>query len=613
MSKRVARLLPLLTTAVLAASSLTWPADPIRAADTALAPPAATGIPPVSDAETGWVMKTLHQMTLEEKVGQLFTTRVYGETADTTDPAAVQMNRSFLGVDNAAQAVVRYHLGGFVYFAYAGNTRSPEQVAGLSNGIQQVAVTQPSRVPLLLSTDQEQGAVVRLGPPATQFPGNMALGAGRNVDDAGTAARITGQELRAVGINQDLAPVADVNVNPANPVIGVRSFGEDPTLAADMVAAQVASYQDAGVAATVKHFPGHGDTAVDSHSGLPVISHSRAELDRIDLPPFRAAITRGVDAIMTAHIVVPALDPSGDPATLSHPIITGLLREELGYDGVVVTDSLGMAGVRKKYGDARVPVLALKAGVDMLVNPPVMQVAYDAVRDSVRNGELPESRIDESVTRILRLKWRRGMVAAPFVDPAAVSRTVGTQDHLAAAQRISDRTTTLLRTDAATLPIPAGRRVLVTGWDDPAAPATTQALGAALGRHGLATDVLSTGVNPSAARIDAAVAAARQHDTTVVLTNRATGDVGQQRMVAALAAAGVPLVVVAVRDPYDVTAFPDVSTYLAAYAFNDVAMNSLAGVLTGAIPPAGRLPVTIPDPARPGAALFPYGAGLSTP
>ncbi|SCF34286.1 beta-N-acetylhexosaminidase [Micromonospora viridifaciens] len=595
--------------AVLAASALAWLAGP-PPLSAAAAPTESPGtLPP--EAETGWVMRTLHRMTLEEKVGQLFTTRVYGETADTTDPASVQMNRSFLGVDNAAQAVARYHLGGFVYFAYAGNTNSPQQVAGLSNGIQQVAVAQPSGVPLLLSTDQEQGAVVRLGPPATQFPGNMALGAGRSVDDAGTAARITGQELRAVGINQDLAPVADVNVNPANPVIGVRSFGEDPSIAADMVAAQVTNYQAAGVAATVKHFPGHGDTAVDSHSGLPVIAHSRAELDRIDLPPFRAAIARGADAIMTAHIVVPALDPSGDPATLSHPILTGLLRQELGYDGVVVTDSLGMAGVRQKYGDARVPVLALRAGVDILVNPPVMQVAYDAVREAVRNGELTEQRIDESVTRILRLKWRRGVVAAPFVDPAAVSRTVGTPDHLAVAQAISDRTTTLLRTDAA-LPIPAGHRILVTGWDDPAAPTTTQALGAALGRHGVTPDVLSTGANPTAARIDAAVAAARQHDTTVVLTNRATGDAGQQRLVKAVAAARVPLVVIAVRDPYDVTMFPDVPAYLATYAFNGVAMDSLAGVLTGAIPPAGRLPVAIPDPGRPGAALFPFGAGLST-
>ncbi|WNM39060.1 glycoside hydrolase family 3 N-terminal domain-containing protein [Micromonospora halotolerans] len=592
--------------AALLAGVATAGAAPSMAADSGPA------VPPTSSAETGWVMSTLHRMTLEEKVGQLFATRVYGETADTTDPAMVSINRSFLGVDNAAQAVARYHLGGIIYFAYAGNTRSPQQVAELSNGIQRAAGDEHLGVPVLVSTDQEQGAVVRLGPPATQFPGNMALAAGRSVADAGTAARITGQELRAVGINQDLAPVSDVNINPANPVIGVRSFGEDPALAAEMVAAQVTNYQEAGVAATLKHFPGHGDTAVDSHSGLPVISHSREEWERIDLPPFKAAIARGVDAVMTAHIVVPALDPSGDPATLSRPILTGLLRDELGYDGVVITDSLGMAGVRQKYGDDRVPVLALKAGVDMLLNPPVMQVAYDAVLAAVRNGELTERRIDESVARVLRLKWHRGIVHSPYVDTAAVAGTVGTPDHLAAAQEITDRTTTLLRDDADTLPLVPQERVLVTGWDDPATPTTTAALGRALNDRGLAVDVLSTGEKPTQKRIDAARAAARAHPVTVVVTNRATTDTGQQRLVRALLATGTRLVVVAVRDPYDVSSFPGVPTYLATYVFNDVAMSSLAAVLTGAIQPGGRLPVTIPDPAHPGTALFPFGAGLTT-
>jgi beta-N-acetylhexosaminidase len=362
----------------------------------------------------------------------------------------------------------------------------------------------------------------------------------------------------------------------------------------------------------VKHFPGHGDTAVDSHSGLPVISHSRSELDQIDLPPFRAAIASGADAIMTAHIVVPALDPSGDPATLSRPILTGLLREELGFDGVVVTDSLGMAGVRQKYGDARVPVLALKAGVDMLLNPPVMRVAYDAVLAAVRDGELTERRIDESVERVLRLKWRRGIVHAPYVDPAVVADKVGTPEHLATAARITDRTTTLLRDDADTLPLAPGGRVLVTGWDDPATPTTTAALGQALREQGPTVDVLSTGPNPNQRRIDEAVAAARSHDTTVVVTNRATTSVRQQQLVRALLASGARVVTVAVRDPYDVMTFPDAPTYLAAYVFNDVAMRSLARVLTGAIQPAGLLPVTIPDPRAPGTALFPFGAGLTT-
>lgn len=180
--------------------------------------------------------------------------------------------------------------------------------------------------------------------------------------------------------------MADVNVNPANPVIGVRSFGADPKAVAGLVAAQVMGYQRSSVAATAKHFPGHGDTAVDSHYGFPVIEHTREQWNTVDAPPFRAAIRAYIDSIMTAHIMVPALDDSGDPATLSHPILTGILRGQLGYDGVVVTDSLGMQGVREKYGDDRVPVLALKAGVDQLLNPPSIDIAWNAVLEAVRQG-----------------------------------------------------------------------------------------------------------------------------------------------------------------------------------------------------------------------------------
>lgn len=239
---------------------------------------------------------------------------------------------------------------------------------------------------MLISTDQEHGIVARVGKPATLLPGAMALGANGSRTDARTAGSISGAELRALGIRQDYAPVADVNVNPANPVIGVRSFGADPAAVAGLVAAQVTGYQRASVAATAKHFPGHGDTAVDSHYGFPVIGHTREEWNAIDAPPFRAAVRAGIDSIMTAHIMVPALDGSGDPATLSRPILTGILREELGYDGVVVTDSLGMQGVREKYGDDRVPVLALKAGVDQLLNPPSLDIAWNAVLTAVRQG-----------------------------------------------------------------------------------------------------------------------------------------------------------------------------------------------------------------------------------
>lgn len=298
-------------------------------------------------AEPGTIWSKIDQMTLREKVGQMFVPYVYGESAGTTAPADISANRTLYGVDNATQLIDKYRPGGIIYFSWSNNVNNPRQIAGLSNGIQRAAMGQPGMIPMLISADQEQGVVVRVDEPATQFPGAMALGATRNTESARTAAVITGRELRAIGINQDFAPVADVNVNPKNPVIGVRSFGSDPSLVSGMVAAQVRGYQqDANISATAKHFPGHGDTAVDSHYGLPVITHNRSKLESVDLPPFRAAIGSGVDAIMSAHIVVPALDDSGRPATLSRPILTGLLRNELGYDGLIVTDALTMEGVR---------------------------------------------------------------------------------------------------------------------------------------------------------------------------------------------------------------------------------------------------------------------------
>ena len=580
-----------------------------------LAAPATSATPEAS--LHGRITSTMARMSLPEKVGQLFVTNAYGESADDSDPANVAANMKLHGVRTPGQLVAKYHLGGVIYFAWSDNVNNPRQIAGLSNGLQRVATAQRMPIPLMVSTDQEYGVVFRVGPPATQFAGNMALGAGRSTADAYSAGRVGGQELRALGVNQNYAPVADVNVNAANPVIGVRSFGEDPTMVSSMVAAAVDGYQrDGGVSATAKHFPGHGDTNVDSHTGIPVINHSREELERIDLPPFRAAIAQGIDSIMTAHIIVPALDPSQDPATLSKPIMTGLLRDKLGYDGVVITDSLAMAGVRAKYGDDRVPVLALKAGVDQLLMPPSIDQAYNAVLAAVRSGELTEKRIDESVYRILRMKHQRGVFAAPFVDEDAIDAVVGTPAHQLEAQRISDGTTTLLKDDANVLPIRAAetKTALVTGWG----VTSTATVAAALAARGVATETFQTGLAPSAATITAAKAKAAQHDLVVVLTNKAwaedaknaTGS-GQQQLVKQLLDTGKRVVVVAVRDPYDINRFPLAPTYIASYSYASVSLESAVKVMFGEIAPAGRLPVTIPT-ADGGGVLHPYGAGLGS-
>jgi beta-N-acetylhexosaminidase len=568
------------------------------------------------------ITKIIKGMTLEEKVGQLFVTYTYGDRADTTDPGDVALNRQFYGVDNASQLIDKYHLGGIIYFAWSNNTKNPQQIAGLSNGIQRAAMRQRAKIPMLVSTDQEGGSVVaRILAPATQLPGNMALGAGRKVGDAYSAARLSGTELHAMGVNQDFAPVADVNVDPANPVIGVRSFSSDPQMAAKLTGAAVRGYQGAGVSSTAKHFPGHGDTATDSHTGVPWIDHTREEWERLDMPPFQSAIKSGIDSIMTAHIIVPSLDPAEDPATLSRPILTGILREKLRYDGVVITDALGMQGVRDKYGDERVPVLALKAGVDQLLKSPdgAFDLQYNAVLNAVRSGELSEKRIEESVYRVLRLKMKRGLFANPYVDEALVPKVVGSPQHLAAAQRITDATTTLVKNDAKLLPLPKdGRKVLVTGWG----VSTTQTLAGAIAQRGSQTSVYETGISPSQATIDQAVTRAGAGDLVVVVTNRAWdiaaskpgephNGPGQMRLTKALVATGKPVIVVAARDPYDIGYFTEAPTFLATFSYTGHALESVARVLYGEKNPQGRLPVRIPVAGRPDQTLYPYGHGLS--
>ncbi|MFJ9809916.1 glycoside hydrolase family 3 protein [Streptomyces sp. NPDC101158] len=557
------------------------------------------------------------RMSLEEKVGQLFVMRVYGHSATAPDQADIDANLKEIGVRTAAELVERYHVGGVIYFTWAHNTRDPHQIADLSNGIQRAALAQGTPVPLLISTDQEHGVVARVGRPATLLPGAMALGAGGSHADARKAGQIAGAELAALGIRQDYAPVADVNVNPANPVIGVRSFGADSEAVAGLVAAQVKGYQRAGVAATSKHFPGHGDTAVDSHNGLPVITHTAEQWAAIDAPPFQAAIRAGIESIMTAHIVVPALDPSGDPATLSRPILTGILRERLGFDGVVVTDSLSMEGVRTKYGDDRVPVLALKAGADQLLNPPKLDVAWNAVVQAVKGGELTEERLDESILRILRMKAKLGLFDDPYVTHAGVDRVVGAAGHLAQADRIAERTTTLVVNEDGFLPLSRRThpKVLVVGAD-PASPSGTTGpptgvLAAAFTELGFTAKALSTGSVPTAALIEQAVAAAAGQDVVVVGTYNLTATTSQLALLARLTATGVPVVTIALRNPYDVARVTGQRASLATYSWTDVEMRAAVRVMTGHARPRGRLPVAVQSATDPTRVLYPVGHGLS--
>lgn len=570
-----------------------------------------------SPSQHSRLKRLISRMSLEEKVGQLFVMRVYGHSATAPDQADIELNLKEMGVRTAAELIAKYHVGGIIYFAWAHNTRDPHQIADLSNGIQRAGLGRPTPVPLLISTDQEHGIVARVGKPATLLPGAMALGAGGSRSDARTAAQIAGVELAAMGICQNYAPVADVNVNPANPVIGVRSFGADPHAVAGLVAAQVKGYQSAGIAATSKHFPGHGDTTVDSHTGIPVITHTREEWEEIDAPPFRAAIAAGIDSIMTAHIQFPALDPSNDPATLSRPILTGILREELGYDGVVVTDALNMQGVRDKYGDHRVPVLAIEAGVDQLLNPPDLAVAWNGVLSAVKSGEISEARIEESILRILALKEKLGLFRDPFVSHRGVDRTVGTPPHLAAADRIAEGTTTLLVNEGSLLPLSRRRepRLLVVGAN-PSSPSgttgpPTTVLAKAFTELGFTAAALSTGITPTAAKIEEAVAAASGKDVVVVGTYNVTAASAQRTLVARLVATGVPVVALAIRNPYDIARLSGVRAALAAYCWTDVELQAAARVIAGRAEPEGRLPVPVQRADDPAQVLYPIGYGLS--
>ncbi|TDD36539.1 beta-hexosaminidase [Actinomadura sp. KC06] len=473
-------------------------------------------------------------MSLEEKVGQLFVTR-FSSRAD------------------ALAKIRKYRVGGLIYFP--GNFGAPAKTAAQSNALQKA-----SKIPLLLGVDEEQGIVSRT-PFITGFPGNMALGATGSPADARAAAQVTGTELRAVGINLDYAPDADVNVDPRNPVIGLRSFGAEPGLVSKLTAGAVDGYQAAGVAAAAKHFPGHGDTATDSHTGLPVIKHTRPMWERLDAPPFRAAIGAGVDMVMTAHIVVPKLDGSGDPSTLSRNVLVKLLRGALGYKGVITTDSLEMAGVREKYGDAAVPVRALEAGADQLLMPPSLPRAYRAVLAAVRSGKIPEKRLDGSVTRILQLKQRRGLFQDTAADPAKAGAVIGTSAHKAIARQVAEHAVTLVRNDRNVLPL-KGKKVAVTG------PAGGT-LRAALRRNGI------TVTSPGSA------------DVTVLTTLNAGGATAAK----VRALGSKPVVVAALGRPYDLNSAKGAEGALATYSSSAVSVNALGRVLSGAVKPTGRLPV----------------------
>jgi len=530
----------------------------------------------------------LSRMTLREKIGQMLLVGFHG--TDVPDEL-----RAF---------IAEGRIGGVILFAR--NVESPAQVARLTASLQDIA-REAGLPPLWISIDQEGGMVARLTEGVALMPGNMAVAATGEPSLAYEAALVAGRELRALGINMNYAPVLDVNNNPANPVIGVRSYGESPERVAAFGAAAIRGHAAAGVAAAAKHFPGHGDTSVDSHLDLPLVGHDRARLDAVELAPFRRAIAEGVDLIMTAHVRFPAIGPGGLPATLSPAALTGLLRGELGFDGVITTDCMEMKAIADYYGTVEACVLAVAAGADQVLVSHTLELQQGALRAleaAVLDGRIPAERIEAAARRSLRLKAARGVLASGAPGPAAAGAeaaldVVGCEAHLAVARSISERSVTLVR-DRGVLPLQGGRTLAVTV----AAAAQTIAdeavrasagLGAALAALGLDCRDERVDASPAEARIAELGSLAREGGWTRIVAGvyNATFHPAQIRLIEALQASGVPLVVVALRNPYDLAAFPDADGCVAVYENRPLSLVSAAKALVGAIPFRGALPVTL--------------------
>lgn len=504
-----------------------------------------------------------------------------------------------------------YRVGNVIYFRR--NIGTAAEVAELSRSLREVhdALGGP---PLWIAVDQEGGMVARIDRGSAVVPGNMALGAAGKPEYAYEAARISGVELRQMGINLNFAPCVDVNNNPANPVVGVRSYGEDPEMVAALGAAAVQGFQEAGVSACAKHFPGHGDTAADSHHELPLVPHSRERLEQVELPPFRSAIEAGVDAVMTAHVRFPAWESGGAAATLSPAILSGLLREELGFDGVVVTDCLEMNAISQTVGVGRGAVLAVAAGADMVLvsHREDRQVeALESLYAAVSSGELPMERIDEAVARIVRAKLRRE--EAWWQAGADGVGAIGCKEHVAWVEETAERCVTLVRAEPEVLPLRADAPTLVI-W--PEVRRSTEVdevipqeltLGRALAPYVADVCEMVIGTEPTAAEQAAVLAAARGGRLQIVAgVYNAAFALGQASLVQALAALpGATVTAVALRNPYDLLAMPQVHAYAACYENRPPMLLAVAKVLAGRVPPQGRLPVSL-------SAEYPAGWGMDS-
>ena len=568
-----------------------------------------------------WADKELKRMSLEQKIGQLL---------------AVGLNATYLNQDSQAfkdlrHQIVDNHVGGIILF------RGPvyESVV-LVNRMQQLA-----KYPLLISADLEAGAGMRFD-DTVNFPWNMAVGATGNPDYARRQGELTAREARALGIQQIYAPVADVNNNAANPVINVRSYGEDAAEVGRLVGAFVEGAQRAGVMATAKHFPGHGDTATDSHRGLPQIDVTRERLNSVELVPFRAAVNAGVGAVMDGHIALPLIDPTAItplprevklgpvetdqevvvengtmPTTLS-PVMNKILRNELSFDGLIVTDAMSMSGLTLYFNQEEASVRALEAGADLLLKPADPDAAFRGVRDAVKGGRLTEKRLEESARKVLAAKYDLGLVQQRITPLDEIDQIVSGKDTLKLAEEIAEHAITLVRNDAKLLPLnlPANATIVnlaITNGDDRLF--VTQPFVATLARSGRKVVTVVLDDRSSEAEVKKALDLSGRADLVIAsLYGRVRS--GQARSVAlpepgsraldTLIDRKTPVIGISFGNPYLLSSFPKLQTYMVAYGDMQSLQEAGAEALLGLNDISGRLPISLPG-------LYPRGTGIQLP
>ena len=571
--------------------------------------------------EDKWAEKTLHKLTVEEKIGQVF---------------MIWCRASFLNVESPEylqwlEAMQKYHVGSFTMSVHVDGPfllrTEPYEVAELLNRLQR-----KSKLPLLFAADFERGVSMRLL-GTTIFPHAMAFGADGNLADAETFGRITAQEARAVGVHWNFFPDADVNSNPANPIINTRSFGEDPKQVGDLVTAYIKGAHEAGMLTTVKHFPGHGDTATDSHLGVASVNGDRAHLESIELPPFRQAIAGGVDSVMVAHVTVPSLD--SDPnhvATISPAIVSDLLEKQLGFKGLIVTDALDMAGLTHLFANniGRAAVEAFKAGNDLLIIPADLGASYDSMLKAVRSGEITQQRLDRSVLKILKIKGSLGLNKSRTVDLDEVAKIVGKPGNIAFGQQVADSAITLVRDSGKVLPLKSKgtvksglpymtteethNQVVTVLFSDDVRTDSGRAFGREFRARIPDAHVIYVDPRIAAGMSDEVLKAVDEAQTVVaavyviptagkvgnsmVMTD-ATGTLLQQL----LDHAAEKTAVVAMGNPYLASDFPKIENYMCTFSNATVSEVGAIKALFGEIPVHGHLPVSIPNVAQRGAGL----------